>query len=133
MARLSEYNFELCKEICIQVAEGKNIKKVLASKEKYPHFATWCEWKREHNELADLYVRSIQDKAESIDSDIEDLLAEIKSGELDPASGRLIIDTLKWKSSKYYPKMFGEKVDVTTGGEKIKGQTIIWGDKEIKI
>ena len=31
MARLTEYNFELCKEICDQLADGSNIKRILNS------------------------------------------------------------------------------------------------------
>lgn len=119
MARPSEYNFDLCVEICDRVAEGANIKTVLKSNEKYPSFQTWCNWKREYNELLDLYTRSIQDKAESVDEEIDFIMDMVKSKEIDPVSGRLLIDTLKWKAGKYYPKMFGDKIDHTTGGEKL--------------
>lgn len=111
MARLSEYNLEMCVEICKEVADGLNIKKVLASKKEYPDFSTWCRWKREHDELNNLYVRSINDKAESIDDEIDNIMAEVRAGKLDYGTGRLLIDTLKWKAAKYYPKMFGEKIE----------------------
>ena len=32
MARPSEYNFKLCEEICDEIANGKNIIKILESK-----------------------------------------------------------------------------------------------------
>jgi len=120
MARPSEYNFNLCIEICDEVANGFNIKTVLASKQSYPSFQTWCNWKREHTQLFDLYTRSIQDKAESVDEEIDLIMSEVKSGDIDAPTGRLLIDTLKWKASKYYPKMFGDKTDITSGGEKIQ-------------
>lgn len=119
MARLSEYDFEMCKEICAEVANGFTIKSVLSSKPEYPTFQTWCNWKREHNELFDLYTRSIQDKADSVEEEMELIYDKVKAGELDAPTGRLLIDTLKWKAAKYYPKMFGDKVDLTTQGEKI--------------
>jgi TusA-related sulfurtransferase len=121
MARLSEYNFDLAKEICERVSSGERIKVILKSSDNYPSFPTWCKWKRENPELLNLYTCSIQDKAESIDDDIDEILADVKTGEIDPAQARVIIDTLKWKSSKYYPKMFGDssKVDVTTNGKEI--------------
>lgn len=125
MARPSEYNYELCKEICAEVANGFNIKTVLASKNEYPDFTTWCRWKRENDELYHLYTRSIQDKAESVDEEIDHIYDQIKSKEIDPAAGRLLIDTLKWKAAKYYPKMFGDKIDHTTGGEKLPSAVII--------
>lgn len=119
MARPSEYNFQLCEQICEEVANGFNIKTVLSSREEYPSFPTWCKWKRENDELLNLYTRSIQDKAESVDEEIDAIYDKIKSGELDPASGRLLMDTLKWKAGKYYPKMFGDKVDHTTNGKDL--------------
>ncbi len=124
IGRPCTYDYELCVEVCCQVAEGQNIKKVLKSKEKYPSFQTWCNWKRENDELFDLYTRSIQDKAESEDEEIDNVIEDLKNGLIDPSAARLIIDTKKWKMSKYYPKMFGNKIDMTTGGEKIKDAPI---------
>jgi hypothetical protein len=120
MARPSEYNIDLCIEICKQVAEGANIKTVLASKKEYPDFSTWCDWKRKNDELANLYTRSIQDKAESVDNQIDQIWEGCKEGLYEPATARILIDTLKWKAAKYYPKMFGDKTDVTSGGEKLQ-------------
>jgi len=119
MARLTEYNLDLCIEICEQIADGKNIKKVLLSKEEYPNFTTWCRWKRENDELNNLYVRSIQDKAESVDEKIDEVLEKVENKELDYVAGRLLIDTLKWKAGKYYPKMFGDKIQQDI---EVKGQ-----------
>jgi hypothetical protein len=121
MARLSEYSFELAKEICERVSNGERIKAILSTNDKYPSFPTWCKWKRDNPELLNLYTCSMQDKAESIDDEIDEILSDVKEGLIEPLQARIIIDTLKWKSSKYYPKMFGEssKVDVTTNGESI--------------
>jgi len=120
MARPSEYNIELCKVICSEVANGFNIKTVLKSKSEYPTFQTWCNWKRQHNELFDLYIKSIQDKADSVEEELESIYDMLKAKEIDPASANVLIQTLKWKASKYYPKMFGDKTDITSGGEKIQ-------------
>lgn len=125
MARPSEYSFDMCKEICAEVANGANIKNVLNSKKEYPDFSTWCRWKRENDELYNLYVRSIQDKAESVDAQMDEIWDGCKNGLYDPATARLLIDTLKWKAGKYYPKMFGDKIDHTTDGEKIQSTVIV--------
>ena len=133
MARLSEYDFELSKEICERVSNGERIKFILKSSDKYPSFPTWCKWKRENPELLNLYTCSIQDKAESIDDDIDEILEDVKKGILDPTQARVIIDTLKWKSSKYYPKMFGDssKIDVTTNGKEINAPISIEQAKKL--
>jgi len=112
VGRPGEYSFELCREICEKVADGKNVKKVLKEKEQYPHFATWCRWKNEHKELSDLYTHSMQNKAESMDEAIDDVMLMVRQGEIEHAAGRVLIDTLKWKAAKYYPKMFGENKQI---------------------
>lgn len=133
MARPSEYDFKLCEKICESVAEGFNIKTVLKSEKDYPDFSTWCRWKREHEELYNLYTRSIQDKAESVDEEIDSIYDQIKAKEIDPAAGRLLIDTLKWKAAKYYPKMFGEKTAVEHSGQiKTERSISLEEAKEIK-
>jgi len=120
MARPSEYNFEMCITICEEVANGFNIKTVLSSKPEYPDFSTWCRWKREHTELHNLYVNAIQDKAESVDEEIDAIMHEARHGGMEPSMANVLIQTLKWKAAKYYPKMFGEKVQQEHSGE-IKG------------
>lgn len=110
--RPSDYNFDLCKEICEKVAEGENIKKVLSSKKDYPSFPTWCKWKRENDELLNLYVNSIQDKSESVDAQIDEIWEGCRRGEYEPSVANVLIQTLKWKAAKYYPKMFGDNKQV---------------------
>lgn len=117
MARPSKYNFDMCKDICKEIANGANIKTVLASKDEYPTFQTWCNWKREHNELFDLYTRSIQDKADSVDAQMDEIWEGCRLGKYDPSTARILIDTLKWKAAKYYPKMYGDKVQQEHSGE----------------
>ena len=110
--RPTDYNFALAKEICDKVREGSNIKKALSLKSEYPSFPTWCKWKRENAELLNLYVNSIQDKAESVDEFIDDTLSDLRAGLIDASTANVIIQTYKWKAAKYYPKMFGDKQEI---------------------
>lgn len=127
MARPSEYDFSLCEEVCDRIADGENIKTVLDSDDRYPSFPTWCKWKREHSELFNLYVNSIQDKGDSVDAKIDEIWKECREGTIEASTANVLIQTLKWKAAKYYPKMFGDNknVDLTTGGEKLNQPTPI--------
>ena len=120
MARPSEYNIEICNEICERIVLGEHIKPILDSDDKFPTFPTWCKWKRENDELFNLYTRSIQDKSEMLIFEINQTMQDVRTGVLDASQGRLIIDTYKWMASKFYPKMFGDKVDVTSGDKPIQ-------------
>lgn len=124
MARPSEYNYEMCVDICTEVAEGYNIKTVLKGKDDYPTFQTFCNWKREHKELFDLYVKTMQDKSESELEEIDYVYDMLKSGEIEPSVANVLIQTKKWTASKYYPKMFGDKVQQEHSGE-IRGSIAI--------
>ena len=64
MARLTEYNYELCIKICEEVAEGKNIMRILEHNNEYPSWSTFRRWKRDNEELRTLYINAQQDKAE---------------------------------------------------------------------
>lgn len=119
MARPSEYDFDMCKVICQRVTEGEHIKTVLDSSDSYPSFPTWCNWKRENDELFNLYTKAIQDKAEMVTFEINQVMQDMREGKVEAPVGRILIDTLKWYAAKFYPKMFGEKIDVTSDGEKL--------------
>jgi hypothetical protein len=111
MAALDTYDYKLCLEICDLVMDGANIKTALKSSDKYPTFQTWCNWKRNHAELFDLYVKAIQDKSESVLEEIDSISLDLRKGLLEPSVANVLIQTLKWKAAKFYPKMFGDKVD----------------------
>jgi len=65
MARPSEYDFELCKEICDNVALGSNVISVLDSDERFPAWNTFRRWKNDFAELSAMYVKAQQDKSEA--------------------------------------------------------------------
>lgn len=121
MARPNTYDYGLCVEICERVSNGENIKAVLSLVDTYPTFQTWCNWKREHKELFDLYIKTMQDKSESELEKIDKAYDDLRNGLIDASTANVLIQTNKWKASKFYPKMFGDKVDIdhTSGGDKI--------------
>lgn len=125
MARPSEYDFKLCEEICDEIANGKNIIKVLESKKEFPSWPTFRRWKNEHEELRTLYVNSQQDKGIALENEIDDTMKLVKEGTIDASTANVLIQTLKWKMAKFYPKMFGDKIEVDQNtNHKIEGFSI---------
>ena len=124
MARPSEYNYVLCVEICEIISNGGSVRSVLDSKESYPNFTTWCRWKREHEELRNLYVNAQQDKVESIIDNIVKVRDMALKGEIEPSVANVVMQTDKWLSSKFYPKMFGDKTVLDGGDNPIKVQEV---------
>lgn len=118
--RPTTYNLELAKEICEKVSLGDDVVNILKAK-KYPSFPTWCKWKRDNQELFKLYVNSVQDKSDVELNEMNEIQQELRDGTLTPAQANVLIQTIKWKLAKFYPKMYGERqeLDLTTKGEKI--------------
>ena len=122
MARLTEYDYKLCLEICDLIANGSHIIDALNSNDNYPSWSTFRRWKRDNDELQTLYTRSIQDKSEMVIFEINQTMNDLKNKTIDASQARVLIDTYKWLASKYYPKMFGDKLDLTSKDEKIESK-----------
>jgi len=109
MARLTEYNFDLCIEICEHVAQGQNIMRILDKSDVYPSWSTFSRWKRDNEELRTLYINAQQEKAEALENEMDDYRDMLISKEIDASTYNTLVQTLKWKMGKFYPKMFGDK------------------------
>jgi hypothetical protein len=134
MARLSEYDFDLCIEICNELAEGQNIKRILDSNDRYPDWTTFRRWKQNNEELRTLYINSQQDKAIALENELDDLRDLLSSKEIDASTYNVLAQTVKWKMAKFYPKVFGDKVQTEHSGEVKTTTTLIkWGDNEVPI
>lgn len=97
-----------------------------------PDITTFYKWIKEDEDKAKRYARACETRAESIFEEIleiadkqgEDIAGEDQFG--NPIinhnviqRNRLQIDARKWVLAKMNPKKYGDKVDVTTQGEKI--------------
>jgi hypothetical protein len=141
MARPSIYTKELAENICSRIAEGESVRKIVKNKdmpsastifrwllnEDYKEF--WEQYEKARNIQAELMFEELLDIADDGTNDwIE---KELQSGQVietlnseNIQRSRLRVDTRKWYLSKVLPKKFGEKIDITTGGEKIETVTI---------
>lgn len=117
MARPSEYNFDLCIEICDEIAKGRNVIETLNSDDRFPDWTTFRRWKNNNEELRTLYVNSQQDKAIALESEIDDLRAMLLAKEIDYPTYNALVNTLKWKMAKMYAKLFGDKIQTEHSGE----------------
>ena len=134
--RPSKYSKELGDRICDKLSEGNSLRTVCLD-DDMPDKATVFRWLRTNKEFCDQYRYA---KDESADADLETIedigdLAIEHSEEADPKAASAVVnayklkaDNLKWAMSKKKPKKYGDKVDLTSGGEIIKGNTIILKD-----
>jgi len=63
----------------------------------------------------DQYARALHGLAHDQVEKLEQTIADMRAGTLDPAIGRIEVDPRKWFASKFLPKQFGDKMALTGG------------------
>ena len=128
MARPTKYNAKLGETICKRIAEGESLLKVCKCADM-PSRTSVHNWLLEDDKKAflDKYEKSINIRTENMFDNLNEI-SDIADDNESPARSRLRVDTRKWYLSEVMPKKYGDKVDVTSGGEKIQGNTIIFKD-----
>lgn len=118
---------ELADKICEQIILGKSLKSICEATDM-PNASSVFKWIGENDEFSKKYAYACQERSEAMLEEILDISdegidvikqgAEKKSGALAQIV-RLKVDTRKWYMSKMKPKKYGDKLDVTSGGEKL--------------
>lgn len=119
--------------ICAEVADGKSMRTIVKS-DTMPAMSTVFKWLREITAFSEQYAKAKQEAADAMAEDILEItdtpmLGEIVTVKADGSREvrkedmlghrRLQVDSRKWIMSKLLPKKYGDKVDVTTGGDKL--------------
>lgn len=113
--RPSDFTQEIADEICSQIAEGKSLREI-TDQESMPSLRAVMNWLRGNDEFVQQYARAKEVQADTY----EDMMINTARTEADVQRARLIVDTMKWTASKLKPKKYGDKVDLTSDGEKIQ-------------
>lgn len=130
---------EATRRICDEIVKGKSVRSILnpATRDKalLPSYVEFLEWVSEDESIAKQYARAMEWRAEGL---LEDtiVIADDSTGdtiESFDADGnpvqkaniehiqrsKLRIEARQFALRKMAPKRYGDKVDVTTDGEKI--------------
>lgn len=141
MARPTKYTEELADKICEQIATTSNGLVVICEDRSMPSVRSVYNWLKnpEHKEFLHKYTRAREDQADLLADEIIQIADDgtndymtIVKGDVEynienkevTSRSKLRVDARKWKASKLAPKKYGDKLDVTTGGEKMKGFVI---------
>jgi hypothetical protein len=71
-----------------------------------------------------LYEEAVEAEEDGADTDALRKAAQALRANI-VARARLRLDARKWLTSKIAPKLYGERLDVTTGGEKIQSGIVV--------
>lgn len=128
MARPSDFTQDLADKICLRLSQGESLK-TICSDEDMPNASTVHLWVIEDREgFSKKYARARNIQAEVMFDEILEISDKsdniVDSGNEKKSSAyaqnqRLKVDSRKWYLSKVLPKKFGDKLDLTTDGEKL--------------
>lgn len=139
------FNEKMALEICTRIASGESLKRICED-DAMPSRDTVHVWLLDgkHKEFSDSYEKACNTRAENMFDELVEIAddgsndymeVERQDGSVSEVvntehiqRSRLRVDTRKWYLSKVLPKKYGEKVDVTSGGEQIKGNVIVFSD-----
>jgi hypothetical protein len=105
---------EMMEKILAALRSGKNLSQI-GKDPDFPHRDTIHDWLSKDTDFADKYARACEVRRVVRFETMEDTI----DNEEDVARARLKIDVLKWQLSKEEPKKYGDKLDVTSDGEKL--------------
>lgn len=121
------YTQDLADILCARIAEGVSVRTVCAM-EDMPCTSTFFKWIRENKEFLQQYVQAKEASVDAQHEILEDIGDEAigKAQVVDARASNAVVsayklkaDNLKWLMSKMKPKKYGDKVDLTSGGEKL--------------
>ena len=136
--RPSEYSQEIADRICDGLSEGKSLRTVCLA-DDMPDKATVFRWLRTQKEFCDQYTRAKQEGADALADEVQDIADDGRNDwmEIEKNGGlvvvldrehversKLRIETRKWIMAKMKPKKYGDKLDLTSGGDKLPKNSI---------
>ena len=129
--RPSKYTDKLADKICQMIAQGQSVRSICAKKDIIS-MQTFFRWLRENDKFREQYARACEERSYMHAEDIIEIADNATNDYMEKLEGdgyifnsenvqrsRLRIDTRKWLMSKLNPKVYGDKLDMTTNGNDI--------------
>lgn len=138
IGRPTLYTQKLADDICSRISKGESLKRICED-EEMPTRATVHNWllDEEKRGFFDKYTQAVNVRAELMfdeleelaDKSVDDIEGDDKSDGARVQARKLQVDTRKWYLSKVMPKKYGDKLDLTSDGERLP--TPIYGGTSI--
>lgn len=129
IGRPSSFTQAIADEICRRIAEDESLRSICLD-DHLPDRVTVYRWRRENEEFRDQYTRAREDQGHTAADNIGDVRQMLIDGEIEHQEARVLIDALKWESSRRAPKDFGDRIDHTSsdGSMTPRGLADFYGD-----
>lgn len=111
---------QLAGDLCDRIAEGMSLREAGESSGLEPtKFLRMLSKEDDDGPLVRQYVRARASRADARFEKVDEIMALLRAGRIDPNSARVMLDAIKWQSGKENAKRYGDKLDLTTNGKDI--------------
>jgi hypothetical protein len=146
MAYSQEDKDRIIDSICEEMCKGRSLRDIIANDKGLISMPVFYEWLDADESKAKQYARACNIRQELMFEDIlkisdcedNDMYTDKEGNERVNHDviqrDNLRVNSRKWVLSRMNPKKYGDKMDLTSDGEKIEsGAKIVWGGKEINV
>lgn len=138
------YSQELADLVCERIASGRSMRDVCRD-EDIPARSVVSKWLSTIPGFADQYARAVKQRSEYWIDELCDISDDGSNDWMERnepnnpgyqyngeavARSRLRVDTRKWIASKLIPKVYGDKLDVTSDGERVETISVMRPSRE---
>jgi hypothetical protein len=102
------YSEAIADEICTLIALRVPLARICARPE-FPSEKTIYRWKLRHPEFVKKLDAARRHRAEARAERIDEIIDEVRRGEIDPQAARVIFDAERWQAGKELPAKFGDR------------------------
>ena len=118
LGRPTKYSNALSETICEQIAQGKSLVNICGELDiSYTQVMVWLS---KYPDFTDKYARAREAQADWYADEIISVIDNAKSDRNEIERAKIKIEALKWVASKLKPKKYGDKLDLTSAGERIE-------------
>lgn len=133
--RPTTYTEELGKEICHTIANSSKSLRTISIEFNVP-LRTLLDWLSVNKEFSQQYAQAKEQQADFLAEEMLEIADETSDDTIYTDKGpienrewinrsRLRVDTRKWIASKLKPKKYADRVDLTSGGDKLQPTQIL--------
>ena len=109
----------LAKEICELIATGSSLNSI-CQRDDMPDYKTVRVWLRKSENFRLIYMQARDDQADFYADELRDIAYDVRADKDEIEKAKLKVDALKWIASKLKPRKYGDKLDLTSDGERIE-------------
>ena len=121
--RPSSFNPEVAERLCMLIAQGHSVLSACQA-DGMPNESTVFRWlatddpdgSKGFESFRKDYMRARELRADARFERLDEIMAEVRAGELDPSAARVMMDAIKWQTGKENGKRYGDAM--TLKGDK---------------